>query len=196
MMAGNLEYLMSSLPHLSFLDTAEERSKVLSLFQKYGDGSEETKGIVGILEEETSKFLSKKDYELFQQVDLNTIHSEVFQKGKNKGLSAFSKYMNALKTDLQQLRILRKDGENPSNAKQPTMPLNPGTPLEEEIQLLQWQWDTLEELSLGHYADFEALCLYKLKLLLLLRWWSFDEKIGFDHFLNLTKKDGLWRTRS
>lgn len=196
MMAGNLEYLMSSLPHLSFLDTAEERSKVLSLFQKYGDGSEETKGIVGILEEETSKFLSKKDYELFQQVDLNTIHSEVFQKGKNKGLSAFSKYMNALKTDLQQLRILRKDGENPSNTKQPTMPLNPGTPLEEEIQLLQWQWDTLEELSLGHYADFEALCLYKLKLLLLLRWWSFDEKIGFDHFLNLTKKDGLWRTRS
>lgn len=189
MIAGNLEYLMASLPHLTFQDTIEERSKVLSLFQKYGYSPEETKAIIVILEEEASKFLSKKSRELFQKIDLKTIHSGTFQKSNNKGLAAFSKYMNMLKSDLQQLRISRKDGENLSNTKQPTLPLLSGTPLEEELQLLQWQWNTLEELSIGHYANFEALCLYKLKLLLLLRWWSFDEKTGFDHFLNLTKKD-------
>ncbi|MEM8926613.1 MAG: hypothetical protein AAGC45_00300 [Bacteroidota bacterium] len=189
MIAGNLEYLMGSLPYLSFRDTAEERSKVLSLFQKYAGRSKDAKGIVTLLEEEANKFLSIRYYQIFQHIDLRTIHSETFQKSKTKVLSAFSKYMNALKKDLQQLRISRKNRENLSGKSKSLLPLIAGTPLEEEIQLLQWQWDKLEELSIGHYANFEALCLYKLKLLLLLRWWSFDENIGFDNFLNSTKKD-------
>ncbi len=190
MITGNLEYLMSGLPYLSFLDTAEERSKVISLFQKYGGSPEETKGVVRILEEEANKFLSTKSQQLFQQIDLKTIHSEAFQKkGNGKGLFDFSKYMNALRKDLKKLRISRKNGETATNAKKPSLPLIPGTPLEEEIQLLQWQWDKLEELSIGHYSNFTALCLYKLKLMVLLRWWSFDTEIGFEHFLNLTKEN-------
>jgi len=189
MIAGNLEYLMTSLPHLSFKDMVEERSKVFSLFQKYGDNPEGAKGVINTLEEEAGKFLSTKSLQLFQQVDLKTIHSEAFQKNKNKGLAAFSNYMNTLKIGIQHLRTSRKDGEKLSNSKKPSLPLNAGTPLEEELQLLQWQWNKLEELSLGHYTDFTALCLYKLKLLLLLRWWGFDEKIGFERFLNLTRKD-------
>ncbi|MEM8848028.1 MAG: hypothetical protein AAGD17_13085 [Bacteroidota bacterium] len=186
---GNLEYLMASLPHLSFQDTEEERTKVLSLFLKYAGNSEDKEDVVIILMQEAQKFLSVMDYEIFQKVDLNTIHQETFQKSKNKVLSTFSKYMNALKIDLEKLRILRKNGEEPSDLNKQFLPLIPGTPLEEEEQILKWQWNMLEELSIGHYSDFTALCLYKLKLSLLLRRWSFNEKIGFDHFLNLTQKD-------
>ncbi|PRX55414.1 DUF2764 family protein [Flagellimonas meridianipacifica] len=189
MIAGNLEYLMASLPHLSFQDTVEERSKVLSLFRKYAGSLEDKEDMAIVLEEEAQRFLGTMDYEIFQKVDLNTIHQETFQKSKNKVLSTFSKYMNALKIDLERLRISRKNAKEPSDLNKQFLPLIQGTPLEEEQQILKWQWNTLEELSIGHYTDFEALCLYKLKLLLLLRWWSFDEKIGFDNFLNLTKKD-------
>ncbi|MGB5663299.1 hypothetical protein [Eudoraea sp.] len=187
MITGNLEYMMSSLPYLSFQDTAEERSKVFSILKKYANPSELGKDIITILDEEASKFISANAYRLFQQIDLATIHAEAFQKSKNKILGAFSKYVYSLKRDIEQLRISRKNGLE-STTKKPSLPLVPGTPLEEEIQLLKWQWDKLEELSIGHYADFGALVIYKLKLLLLLRWWGFDQEQGFANFLNSTKK--------
>ncbi len=188
MIAGNLEYLMSSLPYLSFQDTVEERSKVFSILKKYTNPSESEKDIIAILEDEAHKFLSPSAYRTFQQIDFSTIYSDAFRKSKNKVLAAFSNYMYALKRDIQQLRISRKDGTSTSAAKKQALPLVPGTPLEEEIQLLKWQWDKLEELSIGHYADLGALSIYKLKLLLLLRWWGFDPEQGFDNFLDSTKK--------
>ncbi|KPM30880.1 Hypothetical protein I595_2857 [Croceitalea dokdonensis DOKDO 023] len=187
MISGDLEYTISSLPYLSFQDTAEERSKVLSILKKYAHPSESEKDLITILDGETRKFLPQKAYEIFQQIELNTIHSEAFQKSGNNVLAAFSSYMHSLKKDVQQLRIFRRN-ESESTTKKLPLPLVPGTPLEEEIQLLQWQWDKLEELSLGHYADFGALVIYKLKLQLLLRWWGFDQEQGFENFLNTTKR--------
>lgn len=189
MITGNLEYVMCSLPNLSFQDKDEERSRVFSILKKYAGPSEVEKSIIVILEEEASKFLSLKAFRIYQQIDLKNIHSEAFQKSKNTVLAAFSTYVFSLKTDIQQLRISRKNGVDSSTTKKPLLPLVPGTPMEEEIQLLKWQWGKLEELSVGYYADFGALCLYKLKLLILLRWWSFDQERGFDNFLNITKKD-------
>ena len=192
MITGDLEYLMNSLPYLSFQDTEEERSKVGSLLRKYAAPSVAEKGIIAILEEEAKKFLNPKAYRIFQQVSLETIHWESFQESKNNVLATFSKYVYGLKKDLQQLRISRKQ-KTESAVKKSTLPMVPGTPLEEEIQLLQWQWNKLEEISIGHYADFGALVIYKLKLLLLMRWWSFDQEQGFDNFLNSTKKSEYGR---
>ncbi len=189
MITGNLEYVMSSFPHLSFQDTDEERSRVFSIFKKYAGTSEEQKSIIAILDSEAGKFLTPKAFRVVQQLNLERIHEEVFQKSKHKVLAAFSSFMYTLKKDLYQLRISRKNNAGTSPSKKPVLPLVPGTPLEEEIQLLKWQWDKLEALSIGHYSDFSALVLYKLKLLLLLRWWGFDQKQGFDNFLNITKKD-------
>ncbi len=97
--------------------------------------------------------------------------------------------MYSLKKDIEQLRISRKNGLDHPQQKNHSLPLVPGTPLEEEIQLLKWQWDKLEELSIGHYADFGALVIYKLKLLI----YCYDGGVltknrGFDNFLNITKK--------
>jgi len=187
MIAGNLEYLMSSLPYLSFQDTEEARSKVHSVLKKYAGSSEGEKNTIEILDEEAQKFLNPENYQFFQKIGLDTIHSENFRNHRNKVLAEFSTYMHNLKESVRQLRIFRKNSGEGSRPETPPLPLEPGTPLEEEIQLLKWQWYKLEELSLGHYSDFGALAIYKLKLLLLERWWSFDQEQGFAIFLNATK---------
>ncbi len=186
MITGNLEYLMSSLPHLSFQNTDEERSRVVDLLRKYAGPSEEHHSIIAILDREASKFLGPKGSKLLQQISLAGIHEEVFQRSKHRVLASFATYAYTLKNDIYRLRISRSKGTNVATAKKQELPLVPGNPLEEEIQLLKWQWNKLDELSIGHYADFGALALYKLKLLLLLRWWGFDQKKGFDNFLNIT----------
>ncbi|MDE3743478.1 hypothetical protein [Maribacter polysaccharolyticus] len=186
MITGDLEYMISSLPYLTFQDTDEERSKVFSILEKYASSSESGKNLSPLLDAEAKKFLAPKAYRIFEQIDLETIYSASFQKSKNQELAAFSTYMYSLKKDIRQLRISRKNGVE-SASKKASMPLIPGNPLEEELQLLRWQWDKLEALSIGHYADFGALVIYKLKLLLLLRWWGFDQEKGFEKFLNSTK---------
>lgn len=186
MILGDLEYVMCSLPYLSFQDTDEERSRVFSILKKYAGPAESEQDIITILEKEAGKFLDPKAYGVFRQISLDTIHSDSFQQSTNHVLATFSKYVYALKKDVRQLRYSRRKALD-SPVKKPDIPLIPGTPLEEEIQLLRWQWDKLEEISIGHYADFGSLCIYKLKLLLLFRWWNFDREKGFANFLNSTK---------
>lgn len=189
MITGNLEYVMSSFPHLYFQDSDEERLRVLSILRKYAGPLGEEKSIIAILDEEAGKFLTAKASRTLQQIILEDIHKEIFQRSKNKVLSAFSIYVYRLKKDIEQLRVSRKKGSHTAMTQKQPLPFTPGTPLEEEIQILKMQWDKLDGLSIGHYTDFGALIIYKLKLLLLLRWWSFDPKVGFANFLNITKKD-------
>jgi hypothetical protein len=189
MIAGNLEYIMSSLPHLTFEDREEERFRVLSIFKKYAlPGAEDDKPVV-ILDDLAMNYLSPSSFQKFRQIDLRSIHSEFFQKSKNSVLAAFSSYVLWLKSEIRQLRLSRKKSMEAPSVKNALLPLNPGDPLEEEVQLLKWQWNKLEDLSIGHYSDFEALCAYKLKLLILLQWWSFDQEKGFGYFLKITKND-------
>ncbi len=187
MISGNLEYLMSSLPNLSFQDAQEARSRVSSILRKYAGPPAEGKSLTAILDDEAEKFLTPRASLLLRQIDLNTIHHTACRQSKNRVLSAFSNYAFSLKERVRQLRMARrKDGRQASSQKQP-LSIAPGTPLEEEIQLLKMQWDKLEELSIGHYADFGAVVVYKLKLMILLRWWSFDRNKGFETFTQLTK---------
>ncbi|RKN79675.1 hypothetical protein [Ulvibacterium marinum] len=189
MITGNLEYVMSSFPHLYFQDSDEERLRVFSILRKYAGPSGEEKSIIAILDEEAGNYLTSRASRTLQQITLEDIHKEIFQRSKNKILSAFSTYVHRLKSDIEQLRVSRKKRVDATMAKKQPLPLTLGTPLEEEIQILKMQWDKLDGLSIGHYTDFGALIIYKLKLLLLLRWWSFDQKVGFDNFLHITKKD-------
>ena len=187
MIAGDLEYVMTSLHHLFLKDTDRERSRVISIFQRYAGSEEKKENIITLFEEEMDKFLSAKESETLQQIRLQTVHQPIFQKSKIDVLRRFSIYCSRLKKDLYQLRTARKSGKEIATTLESIKDLEPGTPLEEEIQLIQWQWDKLEELMIGHYTDFEAVILFKLKLCVLLRWWSFDEQKGFERFLNLTE---------
>lgn len=187
MIQGNLEYLMSSLPYLFFTDAEEERMRVAALFQKYAGPAAAGQSLLSIFEAEAGKFLSADAFQTLKEIRLEDMHGPAFRNSKNKVLATFAAYTYGLKEDVRQLRLARSGRSEASAQKKPPLPLTPGNPLEEEIQLMKWQWETLEELSTGHYTDFGALCIYKLKLLLLLRWWGFDREKGFEKFLEITK---------
>jgi hypothetical protein len=185
MIGGNLEYTMSSLPYLTFQASQEARTKVVSLIRKYAGAPEGEIDLISIFEAEAAKFLTPKQRRVLEEIDLEHIHEPGFQERGNRVLASFSAYRYQLKSDLRELRILRRSGlKVVTGAK---LPLAPGSPLEEEVQLMRWQWEKLDELSIGRYADFGALCAYKLKLLLLQRLWDFDREKGFEKFERITK---------
>ncbi|GAA3611903.1 DUF2764 family protein [Flavivirga amylovorans] len=188
MITGNLEYLISSLPYLSFQDSEEERLKVASLLRKYAGVSEKEKSLITILDDEAAKFLTPTASHLLSQINLNTIHEVAFWENGNKVLAAFSEYVFLIKEHIREVRISRRKHSDQTTSKKQSSLIISGDPLNEEIQLLKLKWNKLETLSIGHYTDFGALIIYKLKLLLLLRWWSFDMDKGFEVFLQTIKK--------
>jgi hypothetical protein len=182
MLTGNLEYIISSLPNLSFSDTEALKHEVKSLFQKYASVEEASKDLISVLQVEASKYLSTKAFERFQNVNFNTIHQSEYQNSKTDVVAEFSQFMFLLKSELKTYRLARKSEESSTKVNYEWLPDLSENPLEAEQQLLKLQWGELEALTIGHYSDFSALILYKLKLQLLLRWWSFDMETGFDVF--------------
>jgi hypothetical protein len=191
MISGNLEYLMSSLPELSFPGTVAARRKVYALLQHYAATEEEEPDLIRILDDEAAKFLSRRDLSLLQNIRLDRIYQPEYQASRCRLLARFAQYDAQLR---QQVADLRKRRRN-NGAKEGPPPgadwLASGDPLHEESQLQQLRWQQVEELASGHYADLAALVAYKLKLLILRRQWSFDARRGTKLFRELTKARGL-----
>lgn len=183
MIPGQLEYLMSSLPYLSFQHSKELRRKVVTTFQKYAHTPGTNKSLIELLDDEACKFLSPRAAQIFKELDLQTMHRRAFQQSPNKVVAAFARYLFSLKVSLLSTRM---EEQAFRELKQETatlaVELEKGTPLEKEIQIMQLQWEKLEELSIGHHFNLESLIIYKLKLMILDRWWSFNEERGFQAF--------------
>jgi hypothetical protein len=191
MLSGNLEYLISSLPHLQFTNVTKHRNRVHGLFKAY-TLNEETSSLISILNQEAAKYLSTEKARLFNEIKLDTIHHSEFQNSKYRVLSGFSKFSLRLKTQLKSLRDSRKEPPEMANTRINTIVLEDANPLEQEILIMYFKWQELEQLAMGHYSDFEALIAYKIKLLLMVRQWRFNEKIGYKKYLDLikTRDDG------
>jgi len=187
MLTGNLEYLISSLPNLSFSDSETVQQDIKTLFQKYASNIEVSTDVVSILNNEASKYLSQSDFQIFERLRLNIIHSEQFQSSSIAVVSEFSKFMHHLKRELKTFRLAKKSEESQGKINYELLGELPTNPLQAEQYLLRMQWQKLDALSIGHYADFSALVLYKLKLDVLSRWWQFDTEIGFQVFQNSLK---------
>ena len=190
MIAGNLEYLMSSLPNLSFGNTEALQHEVSSIFKKYHLTSEASDNLLPILNAEAKKFLTKTQYDNFLRIQLSNIHREDFRESSNGVIAAFSIFMHNLKHELKIFRSNRQLEDAPSHPTFDSLPELSTNPLKAEVQLLKMQWNQLEALSIGHYSDVTALYIYKLKLELLLRWWSFNEDVGFKIFKETIKTEG------
>lgn len=186
MIGGTYEYLMSSLPHLSFQNTDESNQAILGLLTKYGGSKTETLDPIEVIDSEAQKFLPPHMFYFFQKMNLRNIHKIEFQNTKSEVLSAFSSSTFDLKTKMKAWRI-SENGEDEKVGKNDFQKIiNHGTPLEKEIQILKYQWRKLEDISVGHFSNLEAVFEYKIKLLLLLRWWSFDAEKGFAKFTQMT----------
>lgn len=186
MFSGNLEYLISSLPQLQFKNVIEDKQRVHSIFQTYGlvEGDVD---MVTILNDEASKYLSSKKSIEFNNISLKTIQNAEFKKHNDNVLAGFSNYISDLKEKIKVLRLSRKQEILKPINQSEELQLKQGNPLEEELQLLEMQWNQIETLSINHFSDFSALVAYKLKLLLLQRLWSFNETEGFNRYLQFIK---------
>lgn len=196
MIGGTFEYLMSSLPNLSFQKTDEARQRVLGLLEQYAGGAAEKLSPTRMLDGEARKFLPAGQFSLFQKITLRNLHEPEFQEGPSQVVADFSSFTLELKKELEQWRILQKENAKKTVESELAKRIGEGTPLEIEVRLLNLQWDALEEFSVGHFADAEALFAYKIKLMILLRWWSFNPEKGFKRFLKMTTKKAAWPTKS
>lgn len=187
MIGGDLEYLISSLPYLRFDDSQGYQRSVSRCFQKYAGAAAKGRPIDRLLDQEAGKFLSQKDQKLFGELSLQQLHNDAYRRAGLPLLAAFSAYVTGLNEALKALRLARRKNNDPMALVKIEAPIEPGNPLQEELQLLKLQWEKLEELSALHYADLTALVAYKLKLLLLLRLWSFDAQKGYEVFTKTTK---------
>ena len=189
MIGGTYEYLMSSLPDLSFQNTDEAKRKVLGLLKKYAGNAAGQLSTVELLDSEAQKFLPTSTFNIFQKITLKNIHEEIFQNSKSRVLANFSTFRFELKKELKALRTSQSGSEKKTAKNNLEKIISDSTPLEKEIQIMQYQWQKLEDFSAGHFSDLEAVFTYKIKLLLLLRWWSFDAEKGFAKFTKMTVKN-------
>ena len=118
MIGGTFEYLMSSLPNLSFQNSDEIKGRVIDLLQKYAGKSNEKLSLLEILDKEAEKFLPASTFDTFQKINLNNIHHPEFHNHKIKTLSAFAKFTFELKKGIKTWRTSSKrDGEEKTAAK-------------------------------------------------------------------------------
>ena len=187
MIGGTFEYLISSLPNLSFQNNEETRQHVISILRKYAGPANEELSLEEILNREAEKFLPTSALNIFPALNLRDIHKPRFQESRNRVLSAFSKYTSELKEEIRTWRTSQNENQNNVAPKRLAQIIGEGTPLEKEINIMKHQWDTLEEISVGHLEDLDALFTYKIKLMILQRWWSFDTEKGLNKFILVTQ---------
>ncbi|WP_370391350.1 DUF2764 family protein [uncultured Winogradskyella sp.] len=190
MLSGNLEYLMSSLPDLMFDNSETYQKEVSKLFKTYNSADEASQDLVLMLHAEAEKFLSTKEFNDLKALSLKAIHQERFQNNSQHVIASFSRFNHQMKREVQRFREHRKNEDlNANKLNFDILPELSNNPLKAEEQLLKLQWDKLEELSIGHYSDLAALFIYKLKLELLVRWWSFNEEVGLNIFKQTLKME-------
>jgi hypothetical protein len=178
---------MCSLPHLTFNDSVEARKRVSSILTKYAGAAHEGDDLIDILDLEAEKFLSASSSAIYRKIALEDIHEAEFRNSSNAVLSEFANWMHWLKNEIAALRTSRKQKLKQPEQRKRALPIEYGTPLQEEVQLLRLQWNKADELAVGHNSDLGELVTYKLKLMILLRWWSFNKKRGFETFQEITK---------
>lgn len=187
MIGGDLEFLMSSLPHLTFNDQLEYRKNIYELFRQYSGIDEQAFHPIHGLNTEASKYLSSSSYKLFESLDLKTIHTDPFRNHSNAFIAQLGSFMHQLKTDLMKWRKQRAESE--IHDQELAKMLSQGNVLKTEVELLKFQWLKVEDLSSGSFTDLVSLMAYKIKLMILLRWWSFDHDAGHKLFFKLTSTE-------
>ncbi len=151
---SNLIYLITSLPSLSF-----GQPPPLSFDQFYLDAKEQ---------------LSNKDFETLHKIDL-----QLFDPEKFSALKEFFPYMEALKWEMNNLREARKNDRTPTLLSLPKNMLDQN-PLEREKTIMKWQWDLLSDLDMTDPFSLKVVFVYKLKLQILHRLYSFNPSKGLE----------------
>ncbi len=147
---SNMVYLMTSLPSLSLGEAPP-----ITIDEFNDDAKSE---------------LSSRHFKALQSVDIQKLEAKV-------GVKSISSLLETIKEDLSEVRTAKAQSRQ---AKPERLPLNAlrGNPLEREMQIMQWQWEELQDIEAGKTFTLTEVLVYKLKLQLVERLYSFNKVKG------------------
>lgn len=114
-------------------------------------------------------------------------------------LNAWNDWENKLRNSLARLRghklsrdaeaVCRHENDYFSEVERAAQDFSAiASPLDRERMLDDLRWKRLEDLESGHIFDFDRLCIYKLKLMLRLKWSDRKKEPGEKNFSELLDK--------
>lgn len=143
-------YLMTSLPSLSL-----------------GDAPPLT---IDEFNDEAKSQLSARHFKALQSLDIQKLNSKV-------GVKSISSLINSIREDLSEVRAAKAQNRQPKPERLPQNALR-GNPLEREMNIMQWQWEELQDIEAGKTFTLTEVLVYKLKLQLVERLYSFNNRKG------------------
>lgn len=147
---SNMVYLMTSLPSLSLGQVPP------ITIDEFND--------------DAKRQLSARHFKALQSVDIQNLNTEV-------GIKSISSFIKSIKEDLSEAREAKEQSRQVKTERMPNSVLR-GNPLEREMNILQWQWEELQDIEAGKTFTLTEVLVYKLKLQLVERLYSFDENKG------------------
>lgn len=120
--------------------------------------------------DDAKRQLSARHYKAVESVDIQKFNPKV-------GVERIASFLNDIKNDLSEVREAKAQNRQ---AKPESLPITllRGNPLEREMNILQWQWEKLQDIEAGKTFTLTDVLVYKLKLQLVERLYSFDEIKG------------------
>ncbi|WP_321373532.1 DUF2764 family protein [uncultured Draconibacterium sp.] len=143
-------YLMTSLPSLSL-----------------GEAPPIT---IDEFNDDAKRQLSSRHFKALQSVDIQKLDAKV-------GVKSISSLINSIKEDLSEVREAKAQNRQEKPERMPNSLLR-RNPMEREMNILQWQWEELQDIEAGKTFTLTEVLVYKLKLQLVERLYSFDEIKG------------------
>lgn len=120
--------------------------------------------------DDAKRQLSARHFKALQSVDIQNLNTEV-------GIKSISSFIKSIKEDLSEAREAKEQSRQVKIERMPNSVLL-GNPLEREMNIMQWQWEELQDIEAGKTFTLTEVLVYKLKLQLVERLYSFDENKG------------------
>ncbi len=147
---SNMVYLMTSLPSLSL-----------------GEAPPIT---IDEFNDDAKRELSSRHFKALQSVDIQKLEAKV-------GVKNISSLLETIKEDLSEVRTAKAQSRQAKPERLPLSALK-GNPLEREMNIMQWQWEELQDIEAGKTFTLTEVLVYKLKLQLVERLYSFNKVKG------------------
>lgn len=147
---SNMVYLMTSLPLLSLGQVPP------ITIDEFND--------------DAKRQLSSRHFKALQAVDIQKLNAKV-------GAKSVSSLIKNIQEDLTEVREAKVHNRQARTARMPNSVLR-GNPMEREMNIMQWQWEELQDIEVGKTFTLTEVLVYKLKLQLVERLYSFDENNG------------------
>jgi hypothetical protein len=117
--------------------------------------------------------LSARQFKMLETMSMQ----ELNEKAEKKRLKSVKAILDGLQQDLLKIRNARTARQQPKPDHLPASVLEEN-PLDREMQIMRWQWEKLDAITVGKAFTLSDVIVYKMKLELLFRAMSFDAEKG------------------